>query len=124
MLIGLFALLGTGLLPPAAPAQKAEPTPPAKGKQFDLRLKGGGGALWGIRFNVTTGESWMIANGEAAKVTESGQVPAGDYDVLIDKDSSLILRMDRGTGTTWYLKSDPEGRTQWIKVKEPGQKEK
>jgi hypothetical protein len=123
VLLGVAFAVGAELLPRSALAQKAEPMPPAKGKQFELRPKGGGAALWAIRFNVTTGESWMIAGGEAAKIPESGPVPAGDYDVLIDKDSPA-LRIDRGTGATWYLKTDPEGRTQWIKVKERGQKEK
>jgi hypothetical protein len=135
ILIGLFALLGiacacgVGLNSPAALAQKAEPMPPAKGKQFELRLIRDGDTIRSIRFNVTTGESWMMVDDDPKyekyeKVPETGAVSAGDYDVQLVHDGHIWLafRIDRVTGTTWQLR--PRFNLKWVKVKEPGEKDK
>jgi hypothetical protein len=121
VLLGIACTVGVGVLPRAALAQKAEPMPPAKGKQFELRLIRVGNTFQSIRFNVITGESWRMAGDKYEKVPESGEVPAGDYDIQLVTDDTdwMAFRIDRVSGTTWQMRGN-----KWIKVKEPGEKEK
>ncbi len=90
-------------LRPYAFAQKVEG---AGRKDYELRLFRAGRAFEGIRFRVSTGETWVMAGDRYEKVAEADAVPAGDYDVslLADEDHSVVFRLDRFSGTTWLLK--------------------
>jgi len=73
-----------------------------------------------VRFNVKTGESWSnwtSSPPEWTKITETGPVPVGDYDVLLlngpDKDTTWGIRFDKKSGKTWNF-----GGSGWAEFKE------
>jgi hypothetical protein len=101
----------------SALAQKGELSPQDKSlKQYELRLIRVGDTVQGIRFKPTTGKAWYIAVDKWVLIPETGEVPAGDFDVLmapLERDFTAF-RFDRLTGLTWQLKD-----RKWVKVKEP-----
>ena len=101
----------------SALAQKGESSPQNKSqKQYELRVIQVVDTVQGIRFKPTTGKAWYIAVDKWVLIPETGEVPAGDFDVImapLERDFTAF-RFDRLTGVTWQLKD-----RKWVKVKEP-----
>jgi hypothetical protein len=114
VLLGLACVCGTSSSPQTALGQK--PAQPAPKKDYELRIIGVGNMFQGIRFKVSTGQSWQLAGDKYEKVAETGPVPPGDFDVtLITDDTNWMgFRIDRRTGATWLLRDK-----RWVKFKEP-----
>src|SRR5262245_61548436 len=122
--IGIVLILGAVCASVMAPgpqcalAQKAEPGGEQKRKDYELRTIRVGKTFQGVRFKISTGESWIIDGDEYTKIPEAA-IPAGEYDVTLITDDSnwMAFRIDRLTGTTWLLRNN-----KWVKVKEPAEK--
>jgi hypothetical protein len=112
-----LAWAGQGPLPQAARADnKADPAPPAKKGDYELRIIRVGNTSQGLRFNVSTGESCFLDRDKFVAIPETGPVAAGDFDVTLvtDDNNWMAFRIDRVSGATWELKNN-----KWVKVKEP-----
>jgi len=114
VLLGVVCICGVLSMPPAALGQKPAPQPPKN--DYELRIIRVGKTFQGVRFKVSTGQSWTLAGDKFEKVAESGPVPPGDYDIqLITDDMNWMgFRIDRRTGATWALRDQ-----RWVKFKEP-----
>jgi hypothetical protein len=118
-MIGLLALLCLTSLPQFqtwALAKKADPPPAEKKKEYEFRLIRVTDRFEAVRFKVATGESWYIDGDKFVKIPETGEVPAGDYDIQLVTDDKdwMGFRIDRISGTTWKLTGN-----KWVKLKEP-----
>jgi hypothetical protein len=120
VIVAVLCMWGTTPLSRPAAAQKPE-TPPAqkKGNDYELRIVRVGNTFQGIRFMVSTGESWTMVLDRFEKVPETGPVPAGSYDITLVTDDKewMAFRIDRNSGATWHMRGN-----KWHKVKEPGDK--
>ena len=114
----VFALAVVSLKPVALAQKKPDPQPVEKTKGFELRIIRLGNSFQAIRFNVSTGESWVMAGEKYDKIPETGPVPVGNYEVIMVADDAnwMAFRIDRQSGTTWQLRGN-----KWLKLKEPGE---
>ena len=97
--------------------QKGEWSPQNKNQtQFELRVIRTGDTAQGIRFKPTTGKAWYIAGDRWVLISETGEVPAGDFDVVIAplERNFRAFRFDRLTGATWQVTD-----RKWVKLREP-----
>lgn len=104
-----------------AQAQKQDPLVAAPKKpEHELRLLRVGKTFQGLRFNVRTGETWVIIADHYEKVPEPAPLAPGEYDITLvtDDTNSMGFRIDRVTGMTWMLRN-----RMWTKVKEPDEKD-
>ena len=103
--------------PGPARAEKVDSPPRDKGRsEYELRAASGGKSAYAIRFRPATGKSWGGGSDAWFAIEETGDVPAGDYDVImVGLESGVAAyRIDRLTGAGWYLKN-----SKWVKFKEP-----
>src|SRR5262245_9884239 len=101
----------------SALTQKAESSPKDKSPtQFELRVVRAGETVQAIRFKPTTGNAWYLAGDRWVSIPETGDVPAGDFDVLMAplERNLRAFRFDRLTGVAWQLTD-----RKWVKVREP-----
>lgn len=86
--------------------------------RHELRVIRVGKTFQGLRFKVSTGESWQLVVDKYEKIAETGPIPPGDYDITLVTDDSdwTAFRMERNSGFTWQLKN-----RKWVKFKEPGE---
>lgn len=72
------------------------------------------------RINKITGATFYINGTAWTKIVESGQPPAGDYDLAVmavgsgNNAADEVVRIDRKTGTTWT-----EVNGNWTLITEP-----
>jgi hypothetical protein len=101
----------------ATPATTQQPKPDDKDR-YELRVIRVGNTFQGLRFKVTTGESWQLVVDKYEKNTETGPVAPGDFDIKLVTDDNdwTAFRIDRKTGLTWQLKN-----RKWVRFKEPGE---
>jgi hypothetical protein len=98
-------------------AKKPKGAAEAKGKNYDFRQARVGDVLHLLRFETRTGAAWVLrGTGAYVPLTETGPVPAGDYDVttVATEKNWMAFRLDRLSGAAWLLRNNA-----WIKVKEP-----
>jgi hypothetical protein len=98
-------------------AQKGESSPQIKSQtQYELRVIRAGDTVQGIRFKPTTGKASYVAGDRWVPIPETGDVPAGDFDVILAplERNFRAFRFDRLTGVTWQLTD-----RKWVKVREP-----
>jgi hypothetical protein len=94
----------------------AKPGAPKPGPGYALRHVRTGNQLHLLRFHTTTGAAWHV-NGAAFELqTETGPVPAGEFDVkmIAGKEEWMAFRLDRKSGKTWMLEAN-----KWNAVAEP-----
>ena len=117
LFLGAVCACGMAPGPQRALAQKSEPKA-EKRTDFELRTIRVGKTFQGVRFKISTGESWVIDGDDYAKIPDAA-LPAGEYDVTLITDDSnwMAFRIDRVTGTTWLLRNN-----KWVKIKEPAEK--
>jgi len=127
-LIGLLVLLGIAcacaigpVQQPAFAQKKTDPQPDGKRKDYELRIIRVGNTFQGVRFKVSSGESWVMEGDKYEKIPEAAPVPAGEYDITLVTDDTnwMAFRIDRLSGATWQLRNN-----KWMKVKEPEDKTK
>jgi hypothetical protein len=101
----------------SALAQKDESSPQNKSQPpFELRVIHAGNTIQGIRFKPTTGQAWYVSGDRWVPIPETGDVPAGDFEVVLApvERKFRAFRFDRLTGVAWQLTDQ-----KWAKLKEP-----
>jgi hypothetical protein len=85
---------------------------------YDIRTVPVGKGFQAIRFMPRLGSVWMMEDGNWAETEEQGDLFLGDYDLSIavnaEDESMDIIRLEKITGTTWYL-----GKDGWVEIGEP-----
>jgi hypothetical protein len=117
--VGILVLLGLAGIGGPARADKADAPPATKTRDYELRIIRVGNTFQGVRFKVSTGESWSMEGDKWTAIPETGQVAAGDFDVTLVTDDTnwMAFRIDRLSGAAWQLRGN-----KWRKVKEPDDK--
>jgi hypothetical protein len=100
---GTWLIRGQKWIPIKEP--RPNPLAPAKpGPGYEVRHVRQGDQLHIVRFHTTTGMAWHLKGStmEFEPLTESGPVPAGEYEVSViaGEESWMAFRLDRKSGKT------------------------
>jgi len=77
-----------------------------------------------FRIHTKTGQTYLLEHREWKAVIEPGELPSGDYDLLLTSARTIteVFRIDKKTGATWGLghsDTDPKReKPRWFPVTE------
>jgi len=100
----------------AAPEAPASAASTSAEPRFELAMVATSGFAWNaIRYDILSGKSWVLEEGNWRAIAESGEVPTARYEVRMValSDDWGAMRIDLRSGRAWH--ATPAG---WSEVQE------